>query len=562
MWNQLSVPASVRNVGLVTAYLTMMAGLKITTPALFEVVPANVLVSFQSTIALSSPFLLAPLWNETAVGPEASYADMITSATSMASMFINEVAPGTSGFGLGLQDNMVYDIVVSTTGPGTATVNAHTMNVSCGTLDADIDANRIVTFDKASEWAGFSESASIVITEIAPNVLRIAVPEYSLNDMLNCNSSAARACSAPVITLFASFNISDTTGTISSQSVFNPPMNPVLSAGANFTNSTDSTSITIINTPVLSSFNVSSVSFVQCSLSVTNSSTTVNTSTRIALGPGPERKTTSSWKDYQDVKIPSDNTEYLWAYSLASAGPTTNLSSSSLCLPLDLFYHSGVYEPVSTMYVEPPACTYQTQAERYLMDKLSTHPPDREIQWWWDLISSQIAKRDGLNVSVANVMLHDLENALEDYAAAFYWSLAYLQNGPTIQNIEVEGPRSMSQLQIRILPVVTGLVLSIFLLILSPFLIGFGAIRTKAKPNIELDTLGILQILWLSGNNDPVADVEKPTTGHLRQAGLSVETSSRGQWTAQNQLLRRSASNWIERKAWRSTTSIEDTDDE
>jgi hypothetical protein len=36
-------------------------------------------------------------------------------------------------FGLGLQNNMLYDVVAADAGPGTTTVNTHTMNVTCGT---------------------------------------------------------------------------------------------------------------------------------------------------------------------------------------------------------------------------------------------------------------------------------------------------------------------------------------------------------------------------------------------------------------------------------------------
>jgi hypothetical protein len=54
------------------------------------------------------------------------------------------------------------------------------------------------------------------------------------------------------------------------------------------------------------------------------------------------------------------------------------------------------------------------------MDELSIHPPARDYDWWRELICSPSERHE--NVPVANVILHDLENTLEDYAAAFSWS--------------------------------------------------------------------------------------------------------------------------------------------
>jgi hypothetical protein len=44
-----------------------------------------------------------------------------------------DTGDGPNEFGLGLQDNILYDVVAANTGSGTTTVNTHTMNVTCGT---------------------------------------------------------------------------------------------------------------------------------------------------------------------------------------------------------------------------------------------------------------------------------------------------------------------------------------------------------------------------------------------------------------------------------------------
>ncbi|KAJ7114450.1 hypothetical protein C8R44DRAFT_929289 [Mycena epipterygia] len=151
------------------------------------------------------------------------------------------------------------------------------------------------------------------------------------------------------------------------------------------------------------------------------------------------------------------------------------------------------------------------------MEKLFIQPPNHDFVWW-SLANVQfdtLPKRDGLNVSVTNVMLHDLENTLENYAAAFFWSLAYLRNSPTIQSVDVVGPELVSELQ-----TVAGLILSILLLILLPLLVGLGPKAAKWDQEAELDTLGVLEILWLAGGADAVAAVEKPSSRHLRTAGI------------------------------------------
>ncbi|KAJ7114433.1 hypothetical protein C8R44DRAFT_795664 [Mycena epipterygia] len=179
LWNQVSMPASVWNVACTTAYLTMMAGLKVTTPSLFRLVPVNQTVTFGANSTMSSPFLLNSLWNESVTLLATSFAEMISSASSMATIFMDQEDPTDSGFGLGLRQNVLYDVIAANTGPGTATINTHTMNVTCGTAT---DVNAIHTdplTDGRSVWLTNDYDPSS-ITEIAPNVLRIAPPEVSL----------------------------------------------------------------------------------------------------------------------------------------------------------------------------------------------------------------------------------------------------------------------------------------------------------------------------------------------------------------------------------------------
>jgi hypothetical protein len=55
-------------------------------------------------------------------------------------------------FGLGLQNNMLYDIVAADTGPGTTTVNTHTMNVTCGTSTTANSTSQRIKVDGRLYW--------------------------------------------------------------------------------------------------------------------------------------------------------------------------------------------------------------------------------------------------------------------------------------------------------------------------------------------------------------------------------------------------------------------------
>ncbi|KAJ7277343.1 hypothetical protein C8J57DRAFT_1465938 [Mycena rebaudengoi] len=253
-------------------------------------------------------------------------------------------------------------------------------------------------------------------------------------------------------------------------------------------------------------------------------SSLLDTSSRKLLRPDAPRKMTSSWPTF-DNENPrfTGHTESLWTYSLSSLLPSTNLSSSSFCTKPEVHL-----EPASNeVWDYETPCTYLTQSERALMDKLSIHPPARDYEWWVQLVfdSSPSPLEKHNDVPHANVMLHDFETTLEDYAAAFYWSLTYLRNSPTSQKIEVTGSKLVSQLQLDTLPVVAGTIFSTVLLLLSPILVGFSPTADKRKENIEFDTLGVLETVWLVGSGSAVTAVEIPSTKHLRKAGMSVKTA-------------------------------------
>ncbi|KAJ7231832.1 hypothetical protein C8J57DRAFT_1580554 [Mycena rebaudengoi] len=388
-WNQLSIPASIWGVGIITMYLTLTAGLKVTTPALFRLVPANQTASFAANSTLSSPFLHALL------------------------ILMGKGDRTKDEFGLGLQNNMLYDVAAADTGPGTTTLNTYTMNVTCVTSTTPSISQRNKDSTTGAFYWNIERSPIDLysIAETAPNVLRIAPPPILPEDPDHGYESSK-------IDIHGSVNDSDTSGKVASQVVLNPPMNCLFIGNY-----------------------------------------------QQFFAPG-----------YKQSKPPQSSTPKM-ERSLSAGGA-------------DIF---GV------------PCAYLTQAERALMDKLSIYPPELDAAVKFP--SSLEKYRD---VPVANVMLHDLENALEDYAAAFYWSLTCLRNSPTIQEVQVTGFELVSQLQFDTLPVVVRTIFSIALLLISPILVGFRPPADKRKENIDFDTLGVLETVWLAGAESAVTAVEIP----------------------------------------------------
>ncbi|KAJ7261569.1 hypothetical protein C8J57DRAFT_1232425 [Mycena rebaudengoi] len=74
-------------------------------------------------------------------------------------------------------------------------------------------------------------------------------------------------------------------------------------------------------------------------------------------------------------------------------------------------------------------------------------------------------------------------------------------------------------------PVVAGTVFSIALLVSTPILAGSRPTVGKRKKNIDFDTLGVLETVWLAGSDSAVTAVETPSTKDLRKAGMLVEIS-------------------------------------
>ncbi|KAJ7580791.1 hypothetical protein C8J56DRAFT_1029836 [Mycena floridula] len=514
-WNQLSISASVWGVGIITVYLVLMAGLKITTPSLLGLasVPQNYLTDVNST--LNDPFLLESLQ----VSPPASvyggshtirrdvefeleryHSDGPLASPSVARL-LHKLKSRDSSFGSGLLENMVYDVLKNNSGVGIVKVNSHTMNVSCVALSVS-QYQSSITEIRPGDYVSFEHGGS-TLPLMAPNVLKLST------DFMNYQ-----------LVLWTSFNVVDSMKKPAPWIRLNPPMNPFDPGHFyNFSNSSttplNSVSIHALNMSVIYSFNVSWVSTLSCSLTISNSRIPVSAETGLPL-QSPERKTSSTWRhvDIQDV-ADYQQLPRLWLFLMTYRTSDVNISN-----PCDALIDSGLDGKIFG-YLNIPACL--SQAESSILD--ATLPSPVTNQSWKILSSDNIPP-----LKMKTVSLHELENAIEDYTAKLFWSTLYLSDLTNTSQVPVFMTETVSELQINLLPsqVITGLVLSIFLLIVAPSLVGWNP---NERYKASVDNLGVLEILWLDGSRE-IADVEDPSTGNLRRAGMfaSADLSTRRRW--------------------------------
>ncbi|KAK0204400.1 hypothetical protein DFS33DRAFT_1423374 [Desarmillaria ectypa] len=179
-------------------------------------------------------------------------------------------------------------------------------------------------------------------------------------------------------------------------------------------------------------------------------------------------------------------------------------------------------------WTNPESCNPLTVVEQFVMEDLGLHPT---------LLDSPVRQ-------VPQIALHDLENSLARATAASYWAALYAKAGglkdddpndvansnnfvatPMTGNATIAYPYTATRLNINLIPLLAGLVASIYLLLLSFRLVG--------KPSREgedsgIDAIGVLQILWLMSMRPDlqkiISGVNDPTVDNLRKSGM-VNTS-------------------------------------
>ncbi|KAJ7600275.1 hypothetical protein C8J56DRAFT_1156708 [Mycena floridula] len=487
-----------------------MAGLKITTPSLLALVSVPQNYATMADSQLNDPVLLTSL-------SDRDWTELLLSAPSFVRVLQN-LRSHDSGFGLGLQDNMLYDVLKNNSVVGTPTVNSHTMNVSCGAVPYHFPSNvtKSVTSGKyVFEYEG--HVWTLTVPFLVPNALSIQKSSsitFSMSDGIIATMDSVKAGS---LLLWTSFNVVDSTEKPAAQILLNPPMNPF--NDVTFSNLSDDSitplnpaSIHALNMSAIYNFNVSSISLVSCFLTVADSTVSLSAETGLPL-QSPERKASSTWRDVNIQDL--DAFKMQWP-SLMTSGSSTNVTNSNICgfgIGLEVFGDLNF-----------PDCQYLSQAESFILDAISVSPSTNQ-SWLEDY---PISSDNAPSTKVATVPLYELEKAIEDYTAKLLWSTLYSSDLRNTSQVPVFMTEIISELQINILPVIAGLVLSILLLIIAPASVGW---KPNERYKASVDNLGVLEILWLDGSRE-IADVKHPSTRNLRRAGMfaSGDLSTRRRW--------------------------------
>ncbi|KAL1745414.1 hypothetical protein HDZ31DRAFT_81983 [Schizophyllum fasciatum] len=124
------------------------------------------------------------------------------------------------------------------------------------------------------------------------------------------------------------------------------------------------------------------------------------------------------------------------------------------------------------------------------------------------------------------VQLYQVENALSELVAAYFWSLnsyAAEHGIERLSKMDMRLTEPIQQLHLNLMPVAVGFAVSILLMITNAFLVRPRESRTLGAIDV-LDSLGLLQVTWFLRNRPEVlkavGSVDNPTEDDLRRAGM------------------------------------------
>ncbi|THV08186.1 hypothetical protein K435DRAFT_2695 [Dendrothele bispora CBS 962.96] len=262
---------------------------------------------------------------------------------------------------------------------------------------------------------------------------------------------------------------------------------------------------------------VSSVSALACNLTLEFVNVTINPRTfglEEFSALSAKNKTTSSLKRFPTT-VRSSMDYFNTSDALVQTWPfLTEIAVS----PLNDFYNEQVTENCKT-----DDCT-----------GIRLSVTDQFIMESFDLFPDRIMSNE---VTSSSIFLHDLENFLSRMTAISIWSQAWGQGqkfvfrenqqfGDFSGNIAVTHKQgSMTATKIhRFLTLDLKQLYGAFAL--SIFLLALAAPAILDNNNLQIDSVGILQMVWLlqehQGLQDRIGSVENPTTEKLREAGQST----------------------------------------
>ncbi|KAI5835907.1 hypothetical protein K523DRAFT_411177 [Schizophyllum commune Tattone D] len=139
-----------------------------------------------------------------------------------------------------------------------------------------------------------------------------------------------------------------------------------------------------------------------------------------------------------------------------------------------------------------------------------------------------ILELDALGDARGRVLLSEVENALSRLAASYFWSFNQVnkQDRYSIRRektVPVTRPEVVLRLHLSPVPVLVGLIVSLFLMLTNALLVRPRESRTVGAVDV-LDSLGLLQIIWFVRGRPEVLStigrVENPNDDDLRLVGM------------------------------------------
>ncbi|KAF8496310.1 hypothetical protein JB92DRAFT_2817902 [Gautieria morchelliformis] len=476
----------------VTAYLVGMSGLHITTPGLFSVATFN--NTFPGTVDAKSR-------NPVFSWPPSIYQNLDDASYVLPMLNLLQHTNTT----IGLNGNVIFDVVGPAQDDVTGDfrplsedigVNATAFHVTCGLLP---QARQNGTSNGTVWSISTPLRNSGQYFDAAP--IRL-LTRYGIRFLPDTGYATDQSIAAQTALLYASVNVTDDQGSPATTLQLDPLM-----PGVPDRNQPDFP-------PAI----------IACNLNLTNMQVYVDSSSKnITAGSMPIRTVQSTWQDWKAPDLSTDPLIASWG-SIFNIG-TLSSTPANLCASPRLTF--GLNHTCQTF-------DYLTITEKFLNDRLQLRP------------DSQVAYVDG-----STIKLKDLEMALENMTAAVYWSAAnnppslpgdpdYRASSLNTMNIRVSNPNA--QLNLNIVPVACGLCVSIALLVLALAIVRLPGQSTSTLDS-ELNVFGLLQFMWLLGTGSDaqsqVAEVERPTTDNLRQAGMiDIRLGSlvhRGRWEEEDE---------------------------
>ncbi|KAF7302212.1 hypothetical protein MIND_00788100 [Mycena indigotica] len=488
--NQFTVPTAINGTLAVLIYLGVLSLLHVTIPSMFSV------QAFNLTTTIPVTTLGKPLWPSQ--DDEKSRSTQFLKDIS--EFMVWRDALNDSMTRSGLRENTLYDVLSE--GTSTATSRSRFVDVAAIGFDVTCGFPTNVSLTRATlptlpniKWnisvdIENGQKISFSPPPSGPNILT----SFAMVDQRDVESDLGW----PSLILYTTANVVDSTGAVGNPVKFSPE------------------SLDLNGT-------VSSIQFIQCSRSIVKQNATVDAITTLlkpdSLTPNI-RKTSSTWAAYSDPAAGIAVAERV-------ADPRGPMESGLWMI--DSFHSSFV--PLSLPSNEIDMLSIM---DLFVMDKLKLDP-------------SWLKNSTAPPSPMQTVYLHDVENALADFAASFFWAAGHVVLSPlqlryqfsehensTFKNsrtldlqrktVLVEMDSLTARLELNLVAVFAGLVASTVSLVVAFQLVWHDSQSDSSRGGC-ITTLNVLQIIWLSRNNPQLSAlaldrVVTPTEDNLRAAGM------------------------------------------